>query len=401
MSDSDIGRLPWYRPGAPARSGSAVASGGTDHEAATVTSPRDDDEPAAAAAAPDDVAATSPEAGVGGPGSPGPEPGGAASGEAADAEASADRPAGRSFPASWPSRAPSSKDLDPYPDDDRPSRRRPTISGRPFDPWIAAGDRMPPPGGYESPPSVAAPAQADAPRATPRRRAGGTTGKGPGRPRSAAAESKAHEAILDLFGERGWAGLSLDAVAQRAGLGKSSIYLRWSDKQDLLMDALRGIDYSVIHPPTGGRKRKPSVRTRLLYAAHRRIDQYGGRHGNAMYRLNIETRIYPEVFADLWQETVGQSVRDLASVLLDSVESGLEPTVEDTHDLIASVEGTAVYLAFLTGPSEKLSKQVLDRRIERMVDRHLRAIREQVASRSHAGRLPASGWPSRVQRPAE
>jgi hypothetical protein len=143
------------------------------------------------------------------------------------------------------------------------------------------------------------------------------------------------------------------------------------------------------------------VRARLLYAAHRRIDQYGGRHGNAMYRLNIETRIYPEIFADLWQETVGQSVRDLASVLLDSVESGLEPTVEDTHDLIASVEGTAVYLAFLTGPSEKLSKQVLDRRIERMVDRHLRAIREQVASRSHAGRLPASGWPSRVVRPSE
>lgn len=301
----------------------------------------------------------------------------------------------RTTPPAPPSREPSSgaprgdddevgpfAGADPFPDDNRPSRRRPTISGRPFEPWLAAGDRLPPPGGYHFDPaeSQTRPAR---PR-QPRDAASANRRRGPGRPRNADAERKAFTAVLELFGQRGWAGLSLDAVAAEAGLGKSSIYLRWPDKQALLIDALTSLDLSVV-APDHEQSEGPGVRELLIHAAKRRISQYGGTYGPAIYRLNIEARIYPEVFDTIWQETVGRSIRDLTRTLLEHAEGEHEPTEEDATDLIASVEGTALYLAFLAHPASSPGASEFDTRIERMVDRHLHGIREAVERRALGG----------------
>ena len=62
-----------------------------------------------------------------------------------------------------------------------------------------------------------------------------------GRPRDPQLEERALEATLAVFGERGWVGLTIDEVAARALVGKSSIYLRWKDKETLLAAALRDI----------------------------------------------------------------------------------------------------------------------------------------------------------------
>ncbi len=59
-----------------------------------------------------------------------------------------------------------------------------------------------------------------------------------GRPRNPGAEDRLFKAALEEYGEHGWAGFTMDAVARRAGVGKSTIYLRWRDKDDLLSDAV-------------------------------------------------------------------------------------------------------------------------------------------------------------------
>ena len=51
----------------------------------------------------------------------------------------------------------------------------------------------------------------------------------PGRPRSEQAEQAIIEATLDLFGEQGFEGVCVEAVAARAGVGKATIYRRWSN----------------------------------------------------------------------------------------------------------------------------------------------------------------------------
>ncbi|MEO3871392.1 TetR/AcrR family transcriptional regulator [Nonomuraea sp. B12E4] len=65
------------------------------------------------------------------------------------------------------------------------------------------------------------------------------TARPAGRPRSEKAERAIIEATLDLIGEgMGVSDLSIEAIASRAGVGKTTIYRRWSNKEDLVVDAL-------------------------------------------------------------------------------------------------------------------------------------------------------------------
>jgi AcrR family transcriptional regulator len=61
---------------------------------------------------------------------------------------------------------------------------------------------------------------------------------GPGRPRDRRLDGAIIAATLDLLAERGYAGLSLAAVADRAGTTTPTIYRRWSSKADLVLAAV-------------------------------------------------------------------------------------------------------------------------------------------------------------------
>ncbi len=65
-------------------------------------------------------------------------------------------------------------------------------------------------------------------------------------------------AALDLLGEAGYGGLTIEAVAARAGVGKSTVYRHWSGKAELVEDAIRTLKAGVT-VPIGG-----SVRERLV-----------------------------------------------------------------------------------------------------------------------------------------
>ena len=67
----------------------------------------------------------------------------------------------------------------------------------------------------------------------------GATRRGRGRPRTPGADERIIEAALEEYGEHGWSGFTMDGVARRAGVGKSTVYLRWQDKDTLLTDAVR------------------------------------------------------------------------------------------------------------------------------------------------------------------
>src|SRR5271169_754546 len=58
-----------------------------------------------------------------------------------------------------------------------------------------------------------------------------------GRPRSQQADRAILSATLDLLASRGLAAMSIEEVAARAGVGKATIYRRWSSKGLLALDA--------------------------------------------------------------------------------------------------------------------------------------------------------------------
>jgi AcrR family transcriptional regulator len=60
----------------------------------------------------------------------------------------------------------------------------------------------------------------------------------PGRPRSTEADRAILDAAVDEYGEQGLAGLTVDAVAARAGVSKATIYRRYPCKADLVIAAV-------------------------------------------------------------------------------------------------------------------------------------------------------------------
>ena len=59
-----------------------------------------------------------------------------------------------------------------------------------------------------------------------------------GRPRSEKARTAILQAATDLLLAHGLAGVSMDTVAERAGVSKATIYRWWRSKELLALDAL-------------------------------------------------------------------------------------------------------------------------------------------------------------------
>ena len=59
-----------------------------------------------------------------------------------------------------------------------------------------------------------------------------------GRPRSPVVDQAVLRAALELFVEHGVAGASIEKIAKRAGVAKTSIYRRWSSREALLAQAI-------------------------------------------------------------------------------------------------------------------------------------------------------------------
>ncbi|WP_020577690.1 TetR/AcrR family transcriptional regulator [Actinopolymorpha alba] len=62
-----------------------------------------------------------------------------------------------------------------------------------------------------------------------------------GRPRDAAADTRIRGAAADLLLERGFERVTVQDVAERAGVGKATVYRRWPSKEALAYDALAGL----------------------------------------------------------------------------------------------------------------------------------------------------------------
>ena len=72
-----------------------------------------------------------------------------------------------------------------------------------------------------------------------------------GRPRDPAVESAILQATRDLLVERGFAGMTVEAVARAAGSGKAAVYRRWPSKTALVVAAVRALDTPSTIPDTG------------------------------------------------------------------------------------------------------------------------------------------------------
>jgi AcrR family transcriptional regulator len=71
-----------------------------------------------------------------------------------------------------------------------------------------------------------------------------------GRPRSAKSHQAILKATLELLGEVGFELMSIEAISARAGVGKTTIYRRYSSKEELVAHAIESIIQDVAIPNT-------------------------------------------------------------------------------------------------------------------------------------------------------
>jgi AcrR family transcriptional regulator len=72
----------------------------------------------------------------------------------------------------------------------------------------------------------------------------------PGRPRSDRIHQAILDATLELLRETGFSGLAIETVATRAGVGKATIYRRWTSKLPLVIEAMQRLP-EIPAPDTG------------------------------------------------------------------------------------------------------------------------------------------------------
>lgn len=166
----------------------------------------------------------------------------------------------------------------------------------------------------------------------------GTKGPGrPGRPRSEQAEQAIIDAALELFGERGVDGVCVEAVAARAGVGKATIYRRWSSKEDLLIAALSTMK-SPLPQPRGDSVREDLVQivTSISKDADdpRFVRQFAMLHGEASQ--------YPRLMARYFETAVEPRREIIRSVLRRGMQTGELRADLDVEIAMLSLTGTVM-----------------------------------------------------------
>jgi AcrR family transcriptional regulator len=138
-----------------------------------------------------------------------------------------------------------------------------------------------------------------------------------GRPRSETAERAIIEATLDLIAADGLSAVSIEGVAAKAGVGKTTIYRRWPNKEALICDAAASLKAPLPELPC------TSVREDLLLLARIMQTSPGNdRTARLLSCLHSEAYRYPELAARYKQTVIEPRREAVRAVFRRGVQSG-------------------------------------------------------------------------------
>ncbi|WP_433441514.1 TetR/AcrR family transcriptional regulator [Nonomuraea sp. CA-141351] len=185
------------------------------------------------------------------------------------------------------------------------------------------------------------------------------TARPAGRPRSEKAEKAIIEATLDLIGEgMGVSELSIEAIASRAGVGKTTIYRRWSNKEDLIVDALATLKAPL--PPLTG----TSVRDDLISLLDAMRKESGEPRSRCVMNIAMsEADRYPEMMARFVKRAVEPRRKAMRALIERGIATGeLRPDLEVSM-CMAILQGAMLWHT-KWGPAGDLAPDLAERVVD-------------------------------------
>jgi AcrR family transcriptional regulator len=183
----------------------------------------------------------------------------------------------------------------------------------------------------------------------------------PGRPRDPHADQAIIDATMEVLSEQGFGGFTVDAVAARAGVGKATIYRRWSSKTRLVLDAATSVLPELEAPDTGSLR---GDLVHLFYQSHAKNKPE--EHQRLMAAIFAEAMVNDEVRGVLAEFIEGRrgTSRKVTELALERGEIRADADLNLMTDMIS---GTLMYQGLLRG------LETTRRRVEQLVDLVIRA----------------------------
>lgn len=180
-----------------------------------------------------------------------------------------------------------------------------------------------------------------------------------GRPRSEDATEAVRKAALELAHEGGMANTTIEGIARKSGVAKTTIYRRWPNASAIVMDAF-------LHEmsPLIAYRRRPTLRQTLAFTLKQLVVALQGQRGVLLKSLLGAAQTNPELQLAFQNHWIGPRREQAMSVLVEARSSGeLAPHV-DADLLIDSLYGAVYYRLMI--PYAELSEDFVDRLVEQI-----------------------------------
>lgn len=178
-----------------------------------------------------------------------------------------------------------------------------------------------------------------------------------GRPRDPSRDQVILQATLDLLGEGSLGALTMEAVAARAGVGKATLYRRWSSKEQLVVDALA----TLVEPPE--RSAGAGVRDQLVALLEAVRRKTGSPAGKIFPRLVSEAVDNPELMRRYRTQVLDPRRRRFIAVLEQGVAEGLVRADVDLDHAVDLLVGPMAYRNLIRNdppPGPDLAARIVD-----------------------------------------
>lgn len=154
------------------------------------------------------------------------------------------------------------------------------------------------------------------------------------------------EAAVGELAEVGYGGVTIESVAARAGVGKSTIYRLWRDKLDLIADAFETFHERMV-PDIGDLSARESIEVLLGHVAEVVVDSTFSRCIPAM----IEGAERDPRVRDFFHAYSAQRRQALIDLIARGIDDGELDSMVDPELATDTLLGTIFYRRLMTGES--------------------------------------------------